>query len=70
MLKKNICKCIEVNRIYEGDDNDKLFECPSRFKNRKLKMNYWKNIQIWILISNQIIFPEQQKEFIEMDMIK
>ena len=31
--------CIDVYRIYDGDDYDKIYEFLSTLKNKKLKMN-------------------------------
>ena len=62
--QKIFCICIDVCKIYEGDDCDKIFEILSTLKNKKLKIN---NILIEkytdmlkILISNKIIGQEQQ----------
>ena len=36
---KIFCICIEVYKIYEGNDFDKLYEVLSRLKQKKLKIN-------------------------------
>ena len=36
---KIISICLDVNKIYEGDDYDKKFEVLSTLKNKKLKIN-------------------------------
>ena len=38
MLKKMICFCIDIYKIYDGDDIHKLFECLSRITNKKLNI--------------------------------
>ena len=37
--QKIFCICIDVYKIYEGDDFDKIFEVLSTLKNKKLKIN-------------------------------
>ena len=37
--QKIFCICIDVYKIYEGDDYDKIFEVLSMLKNKKLKIN-------------------------------
>ena len=37
--RKIFCICVDVYKIYEGDDYDKLFEVLSTLKNKKLKVN-------------------------------
>ena len=32
--------CVDVYKIYEGNENDKIFEVLSRLKNEKLKINF------------------------------
>ena len=36
---KIISKCVDVYKIYEGDDFDKIYEDLSTLKNKKLKIN-------------------------------
>ena len=36
---KIFCICVDVNKINEGDDFDKIYEVLSTLKNRKLKIN-------------------------------
>ena len=36
---KIFCICVDVYKIYEGDDYDKIFEVLSTLKNKKLKIN-------------------------------
>ena len=36
--QKIFCICIDVHRIYDGDDYDKLYEVLSTLKNKKLKI--------------------------------
>ena len=33
------CKCVDVYKLYEGKDYDKIYEVLSKFKNKKLKIN-------------------------------
>ena len=37
--QKIICICVDVYKIYEGDDYGKIFEALSTLKNKKLKIN-------------------------------
>ena len=37
--QKIFCICIDVYKIYEGDDYDELYKVLSTLKNRKLKTN-------------------------------
>ena len=37
--QKIFCICIDVYKIYEGDDYDEIFKVLSTLKNRKLKIN-------------------------------
>ena len=37
--KKKICIFIDVWKIYEGDDYEKIYEVLSTLKNKKLKIN-------------------------------
>ena len=39
MRKETSCICVDVYRIYEGDDYDKIYEVLSTLKNKKLKIN-------------------------------
>ena len=34
---KYICICVDVYKIYEGNDYDKIYEVISTFKNKKFK---------------------------------
>ena len=36
---KIFCICVDVYKIHEGNDFDKIFEVLSTFKNKKLKFN-------------------------------
>ena len=36
---KIFCICMDIYKIYEGDDYDKIYEVLSRLKNKKLKIN-------------------------------
>ena len=36
---KTFSKCVDVYKIYEGDDYDKIYEVLSRLKNKQLKIN-------------------------------
>ena len=36
---KNICICVEVIKIFEGNDYDDLYEVLSTLKNKKSKTN-------------------------------
>ena len=36
---KSFSKCVDVHKIYEGDDFDKIYETLSTLKNKKLKIN-------------------------------
>ena len=38
-VQKIFCICVDVNKIYEGDNYDKLFEALSTLKNKDLKIN-------------------------------
>ena len=37
--QKIFCICVDVYKIYEGDDSDKIYEVLSTLKNKKLEMN-------------------------------
>ena len=37
--QKIFCICIDVYKVYEDDDYDKIYEVLSTFKNKKLKIN-------------------------------
>ena len=37
--QKIFCICIDVYKIYEGNDYDEIFEILSTLKNKKLKLN-------------------------------
>ena len=37
--QKIFCICVDVYKIYEGDDYDKVFETLSTLKNKKLETN-------------------------------
>ena len=37
---KIFCICIDVYKIFEGDDYDEIFKVLSTLKNKKLKINY------------------------------
>ena len=37
--QKISCICVDVYKIYEGDDYDKIYEVLSTLKNKKLKIN-------------------------------
>ena len=37
--QKIFCNCIDVYKIYEGNDYDKIFEVLATLKNKKLKIN-------------------------------
>ena len=37
--QKIFCICIDVYKIYEGNDYDKIYEVLSTLKNKKLKIN-------------------------------
>ena len=36
---KIFCICLDSNKIYDGDDYDKIYEVLSTLKNKKLKIN-------------------------------
>ena len=38
--QKIFCICIDLYKIYEGDDYDKIYEVLSTLKNKKLKKQY------------------------------
>ena len=62
---------METYTLIEDDDNDRLFECLSRLKTTKLE-NYNILIEKKLLkipILDKLNIPEQQKVFIELDMI-
>ena len=35
--KKRFCICIEVYKVYEGDDYDKIYKVVSELKNEKIR---------------------------------
>ena len=37
---KIFCICVDVYKIYEGNENDKIFQVLSTLKNEKLKINF------------------------------
>ena len=37
--QKNFCVCVDVYKVYEGNDYDKIYETLSTIKIKKLKMN-------------------------------
>ena len=37
--QKIFCICVEIYKVYEGNDYDKLYEVLSTLKNKKLKIN-------------------------------
>ena len=37
--QKILCICIDVYKIYAGNDFDKIYEALSKLKNKKIKMN-------------------------------
>ena len=37
--QKIFCICLDVYKIYEGDDFDKIYEVLSNFKNKNVKIN-------------------------------
>ena len=38
--QKNFCICMDVYKIYEGDDFNEIYKILSILKNKKLKINY------------------------------
>ena len=67
---KTFCICVDVYKIYEGNDYDKLYEVLSTLK--KLKINHiliekYKDRQKF-LISKKINGQEQQKVYLKLDM--
>ena len=61
--QKTFCICIDVYKIYEGDDYDKIYEVLSTLKNKKLKINNILIEKYKDMILNNTIDQEQLKVF-------
>ena len=57
--QKIFCICIDVYKIYEGDDYDKIYKVFSTLKNKKLKIN---NILIE-KYKNMIVNPDFEQDY-------
>ena len=57
-------------QIYNGEDYDKIIECLTTLKNKKLNIKKeLVEIKTWMKISNKQLFLYQQKEFKKFVMI-
>ena len=57
--QKIFCICIDVNKIYEGNDFDEIYKILSIIKNKKLKIN---NILIEIY-KDMIKYPDFEQNY-------